>query len=302
MGNAKLFRAKRRLRRLHPAPTCHYCERGCHWRQPGDERSKLPFLEATVDHKKPRVVGGKHGMGNLLIACRECNHDRGHTEYLHYYNFKRKIKKETKMKIHYNYLRAVLAAASKDVTRMYLTGVFVKFEPKKTTYVATDGHRLLMVEEVVENADVEHEVSFIIPPSVVKQVSHLLPAPRDRKKFPDELGYKVEVVYKEGKLTLNAATNDVDFSTMSAKTIDATYPDFMRVVPDTMKLQDVKDGDELAFNWQFLLDAQNAYAVASDRRLAFLKLRVENMMSPAKAVGNIDGGHTFTAVVMPMRI
>lgn len=48
----------------------HYCK-GC--------RRYLSFDEATIDHIKPRSLGGANAYSNLQIMCQPCNLAKGDT-------------------------------------------------------------------------------------------------------------------------------------------------------------------------------------------------------------------------------
>ncbi|WVQ00248.1 putative endonuclease [Synechococcus phage MA01] len=39
----------------------------------------------TLDHVKPRSLGGPDTSQNVLCACESCNHDKGHTEWQEWY-------------------------------------------------------------------------------------------------------------------------------------------------------------------------------------------------------------------------
>ena len=41
--------------------------------------------ELTLDHVKPRSLGGPDTSNNVVCACRQCNHDKGHTEWKTWY-------------------------------------------------------------------------------------------------------------------------------------------------------------------------------------------------------------------------
>lgn len=56
---------KERERMLAIDPHCHWC------------RCVLTSGTATLDHRVPLGRGGTNRRDNLLLACRECNHDRG---------------------------------------------------------------------------------------------------------------------------------------------------------------------------------------------------------------------------------
>jgi 5-methylcytosine-specific restriction endonuclease McrA len=59
----KLRRLRRRLWREGAA--CWWC------------RCPLTFATATLDHVVPLSQGGDMGVGNIVLACWECNHRRG---------------------------------------------------------------------------------------------------------------------------------------------------------------------------------------------------------------------------------
>ncbi|MBI1308485.1 MAG: DNA polymerase III subunit beta [Proteobacteria bacterium] len=115
-------------------------------------------------------------------------------------------------------LDKVQFAASADETRAYLTGVYlhvveVDGTPTLRT-VATDGHRLAKAEIACPDA-AEEMPSVILPRKCVTEL----------KKLADES--------KEIKLTVSdkkiqAEATDI---TLTSKVIDATYPDYDRVIP-----------------------------------------------------------------------
>ena len=39
----------------------------------------------TLDHVKPRSLGGPDVSSNIVCACHECNHEKGHTEWKTWY-------------------------------------------------------------------------------------------------------------------------------------------------------------------------------------------------------------------------
>src|SRR5918995_6517935 len=53
---------------------CVYC--GAIVRRPGPGVRRTPTL-ATLDHVVPRSNGGRLESGNLVLACRACNNERG---------------------------------------------------------------------------------------------------------------------------------------------------------------------------------------------------------------------------------
>jgi len=78
VSNRVLVRAKYRTRLyLAQNNTCYLCEKKM--RHPnGDRRNRNPpHNKATVDHVFPRSRGGYGMIGNVLLACSSCNHEKG---------------------------------------------------------------------------------------------------------------------------------------------------------------------------------------------------------------------------------
>lgn len=48
---------------------CHYCGVG------------ITRKTSTLDHKIPRIHGGKNGRDNLIMACKPCNQEKGSGDY-----------------------------------------------------------------------------------------------------------------------------------------------------------------------------------------------------------------------------
>ena len=57
-------KAKKRLFSGKKKRPCHYCG------------AELSYKRATLDHLTPRSKGGKN-IGNLKLACRKCNQEKG---------------------------------------------------------------------------------------------------------------------------------------------------------------------------------------------------------------------------------
>ena len=53
---------------------CHWC--GCPLWLPGCPQ--IGTWPATLDHIKPRSLGGKTETANLVLSCQPCNQRRGH--------------------------------------------------------------------------------------------------------------------------------------------------------------------------------------------------------------------------------
>jgi|GEM_PF-3586636 DNA polymerase sliding clamp subunit (PCNA homolog) len=107
-------------------------------------------------------------------------------------------------------LRFCQPYASQEETRYYLNGVCLF----GTSIVATDGHRMAMVDDVLEAAPSE---KFIIPNRAVKALLTM-----------------ADPQVSVGKLRLVAKSAGME---LKAKLIDGTYPDVMRVVPQDANME-----------------------------------------------------------------
>lgn len=115
-------------------------------------------------------------------------------------------------------LDKVQFAASVDETRAYLTGVYfhvVSIEGTPTLRtVATDGHRLAKAEATCPES-AQEMAAIILPRKCVTEM----------RKLADE-SKEVTLTVSEKKIQAEAA--DI---TLTSKVIDATYPDYDRVIP-----------------------------------------------------------------------
>lgn len=183
-------------------------------------------------------------------------------------------------------LRAVaLAMAVKDI-RYYLQGVLIEANGAVTRIVATDGHRLHMVQ--IENAGaVSDPVAFIMPSDMVKHCLKVK-APRGDSNPLICLDYdpsgKIEAKLPDGSSILASAT-------------DGTFPDYGRIVRDACLPM---EGEPVAqvFNQSYVSDASDA-----------LSIYLEHKGKTPPAIGLRPRGpsvavlacHEFLALIMPMR-
>lgn len=115
-------------------------------------------------------------------------------------------------------LGACSAFASKDETRYYLNGVCIEIEPRRTTYIATDGHRAIVYRDDLMPDDADNVLTgtFIIP------VAHCKPF-----KIAKEDTAVAKIIGEEGtRLTIAHTFVDVTFNP-----IDGTFPDWRHITP-----------------------------------------------------------------------
>ena len=142
-------------------------------------------------------------------------------------------------------------AITGEDTRFFLNGAKFILKPDSLTLVATDGHRLALVD-VKHNLDVPGEVGVILP-----------------KKTLLELGKLVvegdgDVVFEQGE---NHLFFDVDGRMLISRMIDGQFPAFERVIP--------KGNDKtIEFDRERLTSAVKRVALLSNERSRAVKFEV----------------------------
>jgi len=114
-------------------------------------------------------------------------------------------------------LAAASAFASKDEARYYLNGVLLEIEPRAVTYIATDGHRMIVYRSELDDPETPDNLlvgNFIIPTQQCKSY----------KLAKEDTG--VAKIFGNGRLTIAHNFVDVVFAP-----IDGVYPDWRRVLP-----------------------------------------------------------------------
>ncbi len=127
-------------------------------------------------------------------------------------------------------INKTLYAVSDDETSFNLTGVFLCSVDKQLRMVATDGHRIAVVNRDVEGLKLGEGV--IIPKKGLSEI----------KKYLNDLAdAEVGLAIKDGFLILN--TNNAKFS---VRLIDADYPDYQQVVPKSAESEATVHCQELS--------------------------------------------------------
>lgn len=143
------------------------------------------------------------------------------------------------------------AMAIQDV-RHYLTGLLIEIEGDKLTAVATDGHRLAVAYQTLDEA--YDETKVIIPNKAVGGLDKLL---IDLLKSNDENGEVVSLGLDEEFLTVNVSFGQMAVS-LTARLIEGKFPDYRRVLP--------KDNDKVAiFNKDSMVEVLRRVAVVNTK-------------------------------------
>jgi DNA polymerase-3 subunit beta len=126
-------------------------------------------------------------------------------------------------------LSTAASAMSTEETRFYLRGVYMHSLKDNLTLVATDGIKL--ARDQLARPDGLSDFNVIVPDRAVNDVLRLI----DAKTVGDidiEAG-KNQVAFRLGNLCLKS------------KLVDATYPDYLRVIPKKLEHSAIVDVDEL---------------------------------------------------------
>jgi DNA polymerase-3 subunit beta len=159
----------------------------------------------------------------------------------------------------YNAFHKTSGAISTEETRYYLNGIFVHTMADVLTFVATDGHRLYRQNVGKPEEFPTLPLGLIVPARVVKLMEALLKG----KNAPRI----VTVTVDDSKSRRIRFAFEFEFGdvVITAKTIDGTFPDYQRVIPDMVHSADFAlfEADELAEAVKSVL------LIASDKGRAF---------------------------------
>jgi DNA polymerase III subunit beta len=155
-------------------------------------------------------------------------------------------------------LKGSLVACSQDESKQVLTGVYLKVEPERLEFAATDGHRLGIVEvypneaaDAAEDAPEPLEQASIgsfevtVPAKALRELEKMLGSGQD----DDKLGLQLEqgqVVFGWGDCKL------------TTRTLEGKYPDYRLLIPKQFQRQITLDRKQL-------LSALERIAVLADQ-------------------------------------
>ncbi|MFP6888409.1 MAG: DNA polymerase III subunit beta [Nitrospinota bacterium] len=125
-------------------------------------------------------------------------------------------------------IRKTMFAISQDETRYTYNGVFMESEGDVLRLVATDGHRLAMIER--PNAGAEFKEGVIIHKKALGELVKLL----------SETEEDVEIYLDENHVIFTLGTIE-----LSARLIDGDFPKYRQVIPEDNKCRIITDRDNL---------------------------------------------------------
>ncbi|MGL4524195.1 MAG: DNA polymerase III subunit beta [Spirochaetia bacterium] len=157
-------------------------------------------------------------------------------------------------------------SVSKDETRIFMNGVFLKKENQQLTMVATDGRRLSIIHTQPESSIPDFSGVIIHP------------------KF---LTIIKDLACGEGELALSLSDKTIfaqfDNTKISGTLIDGAFPSFERVIPETQTYQ-------IEFNKNDFIDGLKRTAIFSDDKSSRIQLNFSDAKLEMVAEDNQVGG------------
>jgi DNA polymerase-3 subunit beta len=130
-------------------------------------------------------------------------------------------------------LRRTAYAVSIDENRYVLNGLFLSFREKKLTMVATDGRRLALAEEEVEQTQ-EKPLEIIVPTKAIQELSRQL----------GEEG-EIEIRITENQASFSMGKEKEEETVVVTKLVEGAYPNYKQVIPSESKHRVTLDKEEL---------------------------------------------------------
>jgi DNA polymerase-3 subunit beta len=177
-------------------------------------------------------------------------------------------------------LKAMLNLAAKQDIRYYLNGVFVEFNQQTTRLIATDGHKLGVLNHSSE--DNQGAGSLIIPREVIEN----LPKSPSRAYDPELTITKCPINHASWTIVIPGGTQIV------FQQIDGVFPDYRRVCQFTT------DGTVANFNYEYLVQFLKVQHALGGSKGDTLNLYQNGNSS---ALVHLEGVPNFVGVIMPMR-
>jgi len=180
--------------------------------------------------------------------------------------------------INIQFLKAAALISSREETRYYLNGVCVEARENDVNLIATDGHRIIALNDAADWGESEdRSFTIIIPLDIIADIKLFKP-----------ITHGTLTVAEGGKYLLQYCGRDYLFAP-----IDGTFPDWRRIVPPEV------DGKVAQFNAQYIGDlAKVAKALGDKEGKVFIH---HNGFGPAPISFPGVEGVSCICAVMPIR-
>jgi DNA polymerase-3 subunit beta len=163
-------------------------------------------------------------------------------------------------------LKGSLVACSQDESKQVLTGVYLKVEPERLEFAATDGHRLGIVEvypndsedasaenaEPVEKANTgSFEVT--VPAKALRELEKMLATGQEGDSRSERLCQRLGLQLEQGQVVFGWGERK-----LTTRTLEGKYPDYRLLIPKQFQRQITLDRKQL-------LSALERIAVLADQ-------------------------------------
>jgi DNA polymerase-3 subunit beta len=176
-------------------------------------------------------------------------------------------------------LKAMLNLASKQDIRYYLNGVFVEFNQVTTRLVATDGHKMGLLNHCSE--DNQGAGSLIIPREVIENL------PKAARSFDPELTItKCPINHASWTIVIPGGTQIV------FQQIEGTFPDYRRVC--NFKTS----GEAASFNYEYMVQFLKVQHALGGSKTNTVNLYQNGTSGALVTLAGVDN---FAGVIMPIR-
>ena len=160
---------------------------------------------------------------------------------------------ETKIaSIPYEVARIASQFVSKDYSKQLLMGIHLKVDKKNITIESTDGHRLFTFTFPNNELGFKLEKNVVIPGSI----------------FKSQIKNCTKILITDNLITF--MNEEIFLSSIHYQSIDGTYPDVEKVIPDSFKDFE-KIGKEFSFNATYLSDFCNQVKKVSSNKVVTFK-------------------------------
>ena len=155
-------------------------------------------------------------------------------------------------------LKHVSFAQSNDDNRYILNGVYFSFESGKLSLAATDGRRLSLISEEIEN--VSEMKSVIVPSKTIRELERLVGK-----------GEKVDLTFDSRQIVffikVDAGNEDglVDEIRIVSKVIEGNYPNFRQIIPQVAH-------NRVKLDRQLVLESIQRVAIVANSQKNLVKL------------------------------
>jgi DNA polymerase III subunit beta len=176
-------------------------------------------------------------------------------------------------------LKGSLIACSQDESKQVLTGVYLKVEPERLEFAATDGHRLGIVEVYPNEAEAT-ETGQEEPAEMVNTESFEVTVPA---KALRELEKMLGSGQEGDRLALQLEQGQVVFGwgdrKLTTRTLEGKYPDYRLLIPKQFQRQITLDRKQLLSSLEriaVLADQTNLVKFSIDSASQSIALSVES--------------------------